>query len=188
MRFFYVVNSPGHLPCKLIMTSAGQLPCRNIIHIFGQNEPAKIKDIVYTVLKSCEENKLTSVAFPALGTGQGGLKPAAVADSMVEAVVDFVRKKNPKFVCSVKILIFQAAMINEFHNSMKKRQGEDLEERSIFGKIKDTFTSLLGLGAELPRTDASTLERQEFEPAVFQLCADNQNVRMKLFLFQLCLL
>ncbi|XP_072243280.1 protein mono-ADP-ribosyltransferase PARP14-like [Leuresthes tenuis] len=170
-----IVNSPGHLPCKLIMTSAGQLPCRNIIHIFGQNEPAKIKDIVYTVLKSCEENKLTSVAFPALGTGQGGLKPAAVADSMVEAVVDFVRKKNPKFVCSVKILIFQAAMINEFHNSMKKRQGEDLEERSIFGKIKDTFTSLLGLGADLPRTDASTLERQEFEPAVFQLCADNQN-------------
>jgi len=69
MRFFYVVNSPGHLPCKMIMTSAGQLPCRNIIHVVGQNDPAKIKDIVYTVLKNCEENKLTSVAFPALGTG-----------------------------------------------------------------------------------------------------------------------
>ncbi|KAM4575865.1 protein mono-ADP-ribosyltransferase PARP14-like [Odontesthes bonariensis] len=170
-----IANSPGQLPCKMIMTSAGLLPCRKVIHIVGQNDPGKIKDIVYTVLKSCEDNKLTSVAFPALGTGQGGVNPSAVADSMVEAVVDFVRKKNPKFVCSVKILIFQAAMINEFHNSMKKKQGEDLEEKSIFGKIKDTVTSFLGLGTEMPRTDASTLERQEFEPVVFQLCADNQN-------------
>jgi len=65
---------------------------------------------------------------------------------MVEAVVDFVRKKNPKVVCSVKILIFQASMINEFHNSMKKRQGEDLEERSIFGKIKGNLEVFWGVG------------------------------------------
>lgn len=53
----------------MIMTSAGLLPCKHIIHILGHNDPSKIKDIVYEVLKTCEKHKLTSVAFPALGTG-----------------------------------------------------------------------------------------------------------------------
>lgn len=53
----------------MILTSAGQLPSRNIIHVVGQNDPANIKDMVYSVLKVCEEKRFRSVAFPALGTG-----------------------------------------------------------------------------------------------------------------------
>lgn len=55
---------------------------------------------------------------------------------MVEAVVDFVRKKQPKFVRSVKILIFQTFMMNEFHKSMKSRQGQEVEEKGFFTKMK----------------------------------------------------
>uniref|UniRef100_A0A3P9PUJ0 Poly [ADP-ribose] polymerase n=1 Tax=Poecilia reticulata TaxID=8081 RepID=A0A3P9PUJ0_POERE len=128
-----IVKSPGYMPCSMIMTSGGQLPSSNIIHIIGQNDAAKIKEMVQGVLKLCEENKFRSVAFPALGTGL--FSPSAVADAMVGAVVEFVRKKHPKFVCSVKILIFQTAMIAEFHNSMKKRQGEEVVEKSAFNKF-----------------------------------------------------
>ncbi len=64
------VSSPGYQPRLMILTSAGSLPSRNIIHIVGQNDPAKIKDLVYSVLKVCEENRFSSVSFPALGTGQ----------------------------------------------------------------------------------------------------------------------
>uniref|UniRef100_A0A3Q3FPN0 Poly [ADP-ribose] polymerase n=1 Tax=Kryptolebias marmoratus TaxID=37003 RepID=A0A3Q3FPN0_KRYMA len=60
--------SPGYLPRAMIMTTAGQLPSSNIVHIVGQNDPGKIKDLVFGVLKLCEENKFGSVAFPALGT------------------------------------------------------------------------------------------------------------------------
>ncbi|PWA24204.1 hypothetical protein CCH79_00016209, partial [Gambusia affinis] len=169
-----IVTSPGYMPRSMIMTSGGQLPSSNIIHIVGQNDAAKIKEMVQGVLQVCEEKKFRSVAFPALGTGQGGVSPSAVADAMVGAVVDFVRKKHPKFVCSVKILIFQTAMIAEFHNSMKKRQGQDLAEKSVFNKIIDSVSSFLGLGAEQQSTTDFYLERQEFDPAVFQLCADNQ--------------
>ncbi|KAI3372978.1 hypothetical protein L3Q82_023420, partial [Scortum barcoo] len=63
------VNSPGYQPRPMILTSAGQLPSRNILHIVGLNDPAKIKEMVYSVLKVCEENNFSSVAFPALGTG-----------------------------------------------------------------------------------------------------------------------
>lgn len=64
------------------------------------------------------------------------MNPAAVADSMVEAVVEFVRKKQARFVGSVKILIFQTAMLKEFHSSMKRRQGEEVQEKGVFRKIK----------------------------------------------------
>ncbi|MEQ2268417.1 hypothetical protein XENORESO_014760 [Xenotaenia resolanae] len=169
-----IVNSPGYMPRAMIMTSGGLLPSRNIIHIVGQNDADKIKEMVQVVLKLCEQQKFSSVAFPALGTGQGGVKPSVVADAMVGAVVDFVRKKHPKSVCSVKILIFQTAMVTEFHNCMKKRQGQEVEEKSIFNRIKDSVTSFLGLGAEQQSSTDFVLERQEFDPAVFQLCADNQ--------------
>ncbi|XP_076587780.1 protein mono-ADP-ribosyltransferase PARP14-like [Chaetodon auriga] len=169
-----IVTSPGYQPRLMILTSAGSLPSGNIIHVVGQNDPAKIKDLVQAVLKVCEENKFSSVALPALGTGQGGAQPSAVADAMVEAVVDFVRKRHPRFVRSVKILIFQTTMMAEFHKSMKKREGEQVEEKSVFTKIKDTITSLFtGSAEERQSADSLVLEREEFEPTVFQLCANN---------------
>ncbi|XP_054466481.1 protein mono-ADP-ribosyltransferase PARP14-like [Anoplopoma fimbria] len=174
MECSQIVSSPGYKPGPFILTSAGRLPSTNIIHIVGQNDPAKIRELVYSVLKHCEENKLSSVAFPALGTGQGGVNPSAVADSMVEAVVDFVRKKRPRFVLSVKILIFQPVMMTEFLKSMKKREGEEVEEKTTFTKFKESFTSFFGFGDERPATDSLVLEREEFEPTVFQLCADNK--------------
>ena len=86
-----------------------------------------------------------SVSLPVCGSdcvitmsssGQGGVSPSAVADAMIDAVVNFVRKKNTTVVKSVKILIFQTSMLTEFHKSMQKRQGEEVEEKSIFTKMK----------------------------------------------------
>uniref|UniRef100_A0A8C6T9F0 Poly [ADP-ribose] polymerase n=1 Tax=Neogobius melanostomus TaxID=47308 RepID=A0A8C6T9F0_9GOBI len=171
-----IVNSPGYQPKAMITTSAGQLPSKNIIHVTGSKDPASIKNLVYGVLKVCEENKLQSVAFPALGTGAAQADPSLVADAMVGAVEDFVRKKSPKSVRSVKILIFQTAMISEFHKSMKSREGQPLV-KGFMHKVKDfisPLTSLLGLSSETPHKDAPVLESQEFEPTVFQLCAETQ--------------
>lgn len=58
---------------------------------------------------------------------------------MVDAVVDFVRKKQPKHVRSVKILIFQTVMMTEFHKSMKKREGEQVQEKGVFTFLKGIF-------------------------------------------------
>ncbi|XP_026198211.1 protein mono-ADP-ribosyltransferase PARP14-like [Anabas testudineus] len=167
-----IVNSLGYQPRPMIITSAGKLPSEYIIHVVGQNDPAIIKDTVYSVLNVCEENKFSSVSFPALETGQGGAHPTAVADAMIEAVVDFVKKTQPKSVHSVKILIFQTAMMMEFHRSMMSRQAwEGVEDFLI--KIKDfLFMGLTG------RRHYSALEKEKFEPAVFDLCAENdQDVR-----------
>lgn len=55
---------------------------------------------------------------------------------MVDAVVGFVRKKPPKFVRSIKILVFQTDMMAEFHASMKKREGEQVQEKGFLEYLK----------------------------------------------------
>ena len=69
-------------------------------------------------------------------SGQGGASPSAVAAAMIDAVVDFVKKKKGQYVRSVKILIFQTAMMTEFHKSMKRRVGEGVEEKGFFTRFK----------------------------------------------------
>uniref|UniRef100_A0A8C2GX77 Poly [ADP-ribose] polymerase n=1 Tax=Cyprinus carpio TaxID=7962 RepID=A0A8C2GX77_CYPCA len=51
-----------------IVTSSGNLPCKEIIHIVGSSSPADIQEKVLSVLMLCENRKISSVAFPALGT------------------------------------------------------------------------------------------------------------------------
>uniref|UniRef100_A0A672S0R9 Poly [ADP-ribose] polymerase n=1 Tax=Sinocyclocheilus grahami TaxID=75366 RepID=A0A672S0R9_SINGR len=148
-----------------IVTSAGRLPCGNIIHVIGHNSPSEIKDVVLSVLKLCESSQITSVAFPALGTGQGGAKPAGVADAMVDAVVDFVKKKKPVHVKFVKCLIFQTNMVADFHQSMVRRSGEKVEEdKGLLTKIKGH--------SESSKNEEFVMVGEEVEPVVFQLCGE----------------
>ncbi|XP_011616660.2 protein mono-ADP-ribosyltransferase PARP14-like isoform X1 [Takifugu rubripes] len=168
------VKAAGSQPGPMILTSAGQLPCRAIIHVVGRNNPADVKNTVYSVLKLCEEQKFQSAAFPALGTGQGGASPSTVADAMVGAITDFVKKKQPKYVSSVKIVIFQQEMLSDFHNSMMKVQGEAVKSKGIIGTIKDAVTSIFGIGEDKPSTETLVLQKEEFEPAVFELCSENK--------------
>jgi len=63
------VGSKGFQPVPFILTSAGRLSSSHILHVVGVNEAQRIRDLVYSVLKFCEEKKFRSVSFPALGTG-----------------------------------------------------------------------------------------------------------------------
>uniref|UniRef100_A0A8C2BU27 Poly [ADP-ribose] polymerase n=1 Tax=Cyprinus carpio TaxID=7962 RepID=A0A8C2BU27_CYPCA len=132
-----------------IVTSAGQLPCGNIIHVIGRSSPSEIKDVVLSVLELCESQQITSVAFPALGTGQGGANPADVADAMVDAVVGFVTKKKPVHVRLVKFLIFQTNMVADFHQNFFWRGS-----------------------SESPANEEFVIVVEKIEPAVFQLCGE----------------
>ncbi|KAK9968212.1 hypothetical protein ABG768_002547 [Culter alburnus] len=153
-----------------IVTSAGNLPCGKIIHIIVRNGPSEIKNVVLSVLKLCESRQITSVAFPALGTGQGGATPADVADAMVDAVVDFVKRKKPVHVKFVKFLIFQTNMLSDFHKSMVRRSGEKVEEdKGFFSRIKDY---ILGESSESSTNEEFVMVVEEIEPAVFQLCGE----------------
>jgi O-acetyl-ADP-ribose deacetylase (regulator of RNase III) len=82
---------------EAVITSAGQMPppARAIIHAaaMGFTDRTQIYASAETVtaatrrsLQLCDDNDLISIAFPALGTGVGGLDIDACAAAMVTAV------------------------------------------------------------------------------------------------------
>ncbi|XP_039613228.1 protein mono-ADP-ribosyltransferase PARP14-like [Polypterus senegalus] len=158
----------------LIMTKAGNLANKSIIHIVGTTNPQEIKKIVRIILDRCEQSKFSSVAFPALGTGQGKVDPSAVADAMIDAVVEFAnQKKKGMTVNEVKIVIFQSQMVTEFHKSMQ-RSGDTTtaKEESLSSRIqKIAFNS--PCKKEKPKEEISFNEAEP-EPAVFQLCGESK--------------
>lgn len=85
-----------------VITTAGRMPppARAIIHAaaMGFTDRTQIYATADTAasatrrsLELCEANNLTSIAFPALGTGVGGLEVDACAEAMVGAVAEHLR-------------------------------------------------------------------------------------------------
>lgn len=55
--------------------------------------------------------------------GQGNVAAGVVADAMLDAVIDVVGKMPGSSLELVRIVIFQAPMLPEFHKSMQRREG-----------------------------------------------------------------
>lgn len=87
---------------EAVATSAGRLPFKYIIHAASMGQDLRTdKDIVYRVtvnsLLLADHLGLKSLAFPAIGTGVGGLSLSECADAMFGAVHD----------CAVKVTILE---------------------------------------------------------------------------------
>uniref|UniRef100_UPI00398F072A poly(ADP-ribose) polymerase family member 14-related sequence 1 isoform X2 n=1 Tax=Pristiophorus japonicus TaxID=55135 RepID=UPI00398F072A len=163
----------------IIITNPGNLQCQNIIHMVGQTDPNQIKYFVGAILQECEQNKFSSVAFPALGTGRGQANPSQVADAMIDSVAEFVKRKSPTSLQKIRIVIFQPQMLNEFHSSMQKREGSNLPEKeSLWKKTKNAVTSVI-FGDQSKEKKQFLAEDQiiledEIEPALFEICGSNR--------------
>jgi O-acetyl-ADP-ribose deacetylase (regulator of RNase III) len=81
---------------EAVMTTAGNLPATHVIHAaaMGQDlrtDAQKIAQATRSSLALAVKHKLTSLAFPALGTGVGGFPVKEAAEAMLGAVLDHVR-------------------------------------------------------------------------------------------------
>ncbi|XP_054828835.1 protein mono-ADP-ribosyltransferase PARP14-like isoform X2 [Eublepharis macularius] len=151
-----------------ITTQGGNLICKNIIHLIPDSD---IKAQVSKVLQECELRKYSSVAFPAIGTGQGGKSPEDAADEMIGAIADFAGKKSSQHVKLVKIVIFQPHMQNAFYACMKKKEGSPLpSSESFFSKLKTYVTSKI---QPAPKKRLLVLE-EKLEDAVFEICGEHK--------------
>lgn len=83
----------------LIMTQAGNLQCKKIIHISAQNNAVVIQNNVKKALEMCAKEKLTSIAFPAIGTGENKLNKTKKKGKKRNSVVDlYVKKKECPYI------------------------------------------------------------------------------------------
>ncbi|XP_077305873.1 protein mono-ADP-ribosyltransferase PARP14-like [Lithobates pipiens] len=166
-----------------VVTQAGNLHCKNIIHVAGHTKPALIGQCVTNVLQMCERQQATSVAFPAMGTGAGGVSSAAVADAILDAVVDFVKSKLAVTVQHVTMVIFQQPMVKDFHDSMKKKEPQPATtSQSWFSRLT---SALFGTSHSDKKKDSKEEEevveepkvfelRENIEPAIVHLCAESR--------------
>ncbi len=81
---------------EAIVTTAGNLAATHVIHAaaMGQDlktDAQKIAQATRASLALAEKHKLSSMAFPALGTGVGGFPPTQAAESMLGAVLDHLK-------------------------------------------------------------------------------------------------
>jgi O-acetyl-ADP-ribose deacetylase (regulator of RNase III) len=65
-----------------------------------------LKTLITRCLKKAEKNKLSCIAFPALGTGTLGYPPCLTAKAMFDAVEEY-QKTNPKYLKTVHFVLFQ---------------------------------------------------------------------------------
>lgn len=92
-----------------VATTAGNLPQEYIIHAAGMGQDLKTsEDLVYkstlSSLLMAEEHGINSIAFPAIGTGVGGLSITDCARAMKRAVDVFT--SLAKSVTEIHFVIF----------------------------------------------------------------------------------
>ena len=81
---------------EAIITSAGEMKCKHIIHVNGPkfHEPdqeGKLRSAVQNALKRAEENGLTQIAFPPIGTGFYQVDLQMCAKLMVDTVTEHLK-------------------------------------------------------------------------------------------------
>jgi O-acetyl-ADP-ribose deacetylase (regulator of RNase III) len=88
---------------QAVATSAGRLPNRVVIHAAamgfenGQAVPATadtVRAATLSTLELCDQLGCTTIAFPALGTGAGGLDLAKCAEVMVETASSYLSRPD----------------------------------------------------------------------------------------------
>lgn len=87
----------GPIPVgEAVVTTAGTLKARYVIHAaaMGQDlhtDESKVRAATRNSLRRMEEQHLESIAFPALGTGVGGLSLQLCAHAMLDEAIAFLQ-------------------------------------------------------------------------------------------------
>ncbi len=82
---------------EAVLTTGGNLVATHVIHaaVMGpdlRTDGEKIATTTRSVLALADKHRLSSIAFPALGTGVGHIPPSISADAMLNAVADHLRR------------------------------------------------------------------------------------------------
>ena len=103
------------------MTGGGQLKACYVIHaasmhLGGLTAEGSLRDSTINSLKRAEEKKLSSIAFPAIGTGVAGFPLSRCAQVMLEEVRKHLNSPtNLERVCFV---LFDAAALTAFQQTL----------------------------------------------------------------------
>ncbi len=112
---------------EAVLTTAGNLAATHVIHAaaMGQDlktEAQKIAQATRSSLALAEKHKLSSVAFPALGTGVGGSPPAQAAEAMLGAVLEHLKGGNTSLQ-KIVFVLYQEEAYRAFRETLTRLRG-----------------------------------------------------------------
>src|SRR5206468_4398857 len=94
-----------------IVTRGGALHAKYVIHaaVMGQDlrtDQTKIRKATRNYLIRARELAITSIEFPALGTGVGGFPPDRAAEAMIEECVSFINSGTATSLRKILFVLF----------------------------------------------------------------------------------
>jgi len=108
---------------KAILTTAGKLKQKYVIHSPTVEYPASLTNYenVYKATKAAiieaYNNRINSIAFPAMGTGVGGLSYDLASKAMIKAIKDSI---DEGFSCKlIKITLINKEAYDEFVKNLE---------------------------------------------------------------------
>lgn len=114
-----------------VITEAGDLPHEKIIHVVGPrwgegSERGKLANATLACLRLAEENRLRSLAFPAISAGVLGYPLENCARTMITQIIDFTFE-NPRYLKLIVLCLDNATAFTIFKNELNE-QIEDLKK------------------------------------------------------------
>lgn len=112
------------------ITPAGNLAFQKLIHAVGPrwgegSERGKLASVTWQCLNLAEQERLRSIAMPAISTGKNGYPLENCALTMLTQIIDYSFEAL-KYLKSVTICVDNAAALEAFENELA-RQLQDLK-------------------------------------------------------------
>ncbi|KAE8581221.1 hypothetical protein XENTR_v10024702 [Xenopus tropicalis] len=115
-----VIEECSHIDCKatIAVTEAGNLKSKKIIHVLASK---LIAESVENVLQKCEALTLSSVAFPALGTGGHGLEPQITITLILDGIEKHLAKHPQSFLEEICVVTFCEDVYMDYSEVLQNR-------------------------------------------------------------------
>ncbi|KAM6984986.1 LOW QUALITY PROTEIN: protein mono-ADP-ribosyltransferase PARP14 [Aplochiton taeniatus] len=130
---------------EIAVTSGGNLETDFIFHMLGPHSVADATIRVTKALERCEEQKITTVSFPAVGTGGGGLKGIDSAGAILQGVADHLSQHPQTALKLMYIVIDQDNIKQEFLKGItqwKSNQGVLMMRTAAMNRSQPQMTKV----------------------------------------------
>lgn len=120
---------------QAVSTKSGNLPCNLVVHAVGpeyrrigmSQSKEVLRRACFNSLRIAQEEKLTSIALPAIGSGIYGMPKDACAEVMFDAVDEFIRQGDPKkkTITDIRFVNIDDASFQAFRKEFISRYGRN---------------------------------------------------------------
>lgn len=162
-------------PGSIVVTKAGRLNANCLFHIVPV-EPLTAKSMKASLLKCLQEadkRRVTSISFPAIGTGILGMSAKSSANTMLSAVRAF-SDQQPAHVQLIKMTIFQRDMIKDVRSAMYEVSGQKHPpEPGMLQKFAKSVARRIGLGEKEESSttpDTQQTDSRKLDLVIFAGC------------------